>query len=108
MKEGIDVHRELDALSSKVYQAKELISRLRQSNRELSSRLSEVERHRKTTENNQGEAQPDASPEATNDQQKETAAVGDLSAQIESLQNERREVRRRVSLLLRKIEALEL
>ena len=104
MKDGVDVLRELDALSSQVYQAKELINRLRQSNRELASQRSDAERHQKSTEQDQLEAQP----EATSGLREETATAVDLSAKIESLQNERREVRRRVSLMLRKIEALEI
>ena len=92
---------DLEVLTGKVYQAKELISRLRHANRELSTRLDEIGRRLDTQE----EVAPERErAEPTRASSTEPAAV----AELERLRLERREIRERVSHLLQQIESLDL
>jgi uncharacterized coiled-coil DUF342 family protein len=95
---------DLDLLTGKVYQAKELISRLRQSNRELASRLEEIQRRLETQE-------PDAlESRSTRPEGAAPSPLSDskLAAEVERLRRERSEIRERVSHLLQQIESLDI
>jgi uncharacterized coiled-coil DUF342 family protein len=92
--------KELDYLGGKVYQAKELIGRLREANRDLASRLEEVQ-HRLES---QTIAERPLRDEAPENPDPDTEA---LVAEIARLRDERRQIRERVSSLLERIEALE-
>jgi chromosome segregation ATPase len=97
--------RELEALEGKVYRAKELISRLRESNRELASQLEAIKDRIETQE-------PSAFASAT-DREEEASSTAPsprrgLNAEVERLQRERLEIRERVSRLLQQLESLEL
>jgi hypothetical protein len=94
---------DLDVLTGKVYQAKELISRLRQSNRELSSRLGEIKRRFETQESviDGVEADPQAGLDVA-------SPPDSLAGEVERLRKERLEIRERVSHLLKQIESLDI
>jgi regulator of replication initiation timing len=92
---------DLEALSGKVYQAKELISRLRLANRELSTRLEEIQRRLDT--------QVEAAPEPVQAEPPRAPSPEPAErAELNRLRLERREIRERVSHLLQQIESLEL
>jgi chromosome segregation ATPase len=91
---------DLEVLSGKVYQAKELISRLRHANRELTTRLGEIQGRLDTQE------KPPAAPQ--DEPARISAAEPEVVAELERLRLERREIRERVSRLLRHMESLEL
>jgi len=85
--------KELDYLGGKIYQAKELIGRLREANKALTSRLED----RATAEQPvREEVSPSSDPD--------TEA---LVAEVARLRDERREIRERVSRLLQQLESLE-
>ncbi len=92
--------KELDYLGGKVYQAKELISRLREANRDLASRLEDAE-HRL---HNQTVAERPVRAEVPEGPGPDAEA---LVAEVARLRDERRQIRERVSSLLERIEALE-
>jgi chromosome segregation ATPase len=92
---------DLEVLSGKVYQAKELINRLRHANRELTARLEEIQSRLDTQE--------DVRPEpAKDDPSRASAAATEAAAELERLRRERREIRERVSHLLQQMDSLEL
>jgi uncharacterized coiled-coil DUF342 family protein len=93
--------QELDYLGGKVYQAKELIGRLRESNRVLSARLEEVEHRLQTAESGSQEPAPARGEEVD-------PSNRELIAEVKRLRKERRVIRDRVSKLLERIESLDL
>jgi chromosome segregation ATPase len=95
---------DLEVLSGKVYQAKELISRLRQENRELTRRLEEIHSRLDT----QNDAVPESTPSPRGDISQVSAGETKAAVELERLRRERREIRERVSRLLQQIESLDL
>jgi hypothetical protein len=91
--------KELDYLGGKVYQAKELISRLRETNRDLTSRLEEAQRR---LESQTIVERPAAAEIAESHPDTEALVV-----EVTRLRDERQQIRERVSRLLERIEALE-
>jgi len=104
MAEADDRAQELDYLGGKVYQAKELIGRLRESNRALNSRLGDIERRLQEAESTPLEREPSSGQEAAS----VDSGNRELAAEIERLRSQRREIRDRVSRLLERIEGLDL
>ena len=100
MGEGESRLPDLEVLSGKVYQAKELINWLRRSNKELNSRLDGIQSRLETQEE-----VPPAAPEL---HEEPPRASTDANSKLERLRGERREIRERVSRLLEQIESLEL
>jgi hypothetical protein len=92
---------DLEALSGKVYQAKELISRLRQANLELTGRLEEIQSRLDTREDGAPQTPQDSHPQVPADESK-------VAAELERLRRERLEIRERVARILQQIESLEL
>ena len=95
---------DLEVLSGKVYQAKELISRLRQANRELTTRLEEIQSRLDTQE----DVAPDSPASPQYDASRASAGESKSAAELERLRQERREIRERVSRLLQQMDSLEL
>ncbi len=95
---------QLDHLGGKVYQAKELIGRLRESNRALISRLEEVEKRLQTAESVSQEPVPASGMEAA----EIDPGNRELVAEVKRLRRERRVMRDKVSKLLERIEGLDL
>ena len=91
---------DLEVLSGKVYQAKELINRLRHANRELTARLEEIQSRLDT--------QDDVRSEPAKDDLSRASAATESGAELERLRRERREIRERVSHLLQQMDSLEL
>lgn len=88
--------RELEALGAKVHQAKELISRLRESNRELTVQLETIKARLDTQDPGDSGGVLPWEPEPV------------LMAELERLRRERHEIRERVSRLLEQLENLEI
>lgn len=95
---------ELDYLGGKVYQAKELIGRLRESNRALSARLEEAEKRLESVGSVSSE------PPSARGEEAATADPGNrkLVAEVKRLRKERRIIRDKVSELIERIENLDL
>lgn len=102
---GAKQFRELEALSGKVHQATELISRLKKSNQKLSDELETIKRRLDLQE-----AGP--SSEAAEPIEKPMAAAPEpdptLMEEVKRLRRERVEIRERVSRLLQQIDSLEI
>ncbi len=97
--------RELEALGGKVYRAKELINRLKESNRELTGQLEVIKRRLDT----QGPVVPDPTPRPSQETPVATpGADAAIMAEVERLRRERSEIRERVSRLLQQIDSLEI
>ncbi len=98
--------RELEALGGKVYQATELINRLKESNQKLSDELEAI-KHRLDTQ----EQEP-AAGEVAEPSEKAVVAAPEpdpkLMEEVERLRRERLEIRERVSRLLQQIDSLEI
>ncbi len=97
--------RELEALGGKVYQATELINRLKESNRELCDELVAIKRRLDTQE-------PAVLDKAAQPSEQAPVAVPEpdpeLVAAVKRLRGERLEIRERVSRLLQQIGSLEI
>ncbi len=104
MAEADDRAHDLDYLGGKVYQAKELIGRLRESNRALSARLGDIEKRLQESESTPQERDPSSGEEPVS----LDSGNRELAAEVERLRGQRHEIRERVSRLLERIESLDL
>ena len=95
---------DLEALSGKVYQAKELISRLRQANLDLTARLEEIQ----SRLDNQEDVAPEAPAPPQDSRFQASAGESKAAVELKRLRRERREIRDRVSRLLQHMESLDL
>ena len=97
--------RELEALGGKVYQATELINRLKESNQKLSDELEAIKQRLDTQE-------PVAPSEVAEPNEKSVVAAPEpdpeLMEEVKRLHRERLEIRERVSHLLQQIDSLEI
>jgi predicted nucleic acid-binding Zn-ribbon protein len=96
---------DLETLGGKIAQAKKLIVRLKQSNRELTDQLEAIKRRLDTQEPVTPSEPPQPSQERSVAAPETDAA---LLAEVERLRRERREIRDRVSRLLQRIDSLEI
>ena len=95
MAKNSDPPRELELLGEKVREAKELVGRLKESNRALTAELAELKSRLDSKESEKGEEK--SSPPR---RQSKSAP----SAQLELLRRERKEIREKISHLLQKLE----
>ncbi len=95
MAKNSDPPRELDLLAQKVREAKELVGRLKESNRALTDEVAELRSRLDGKELEKGE-EKSSTPRR---QSKSTQ-----SAQLELLLRERKEIREKISYLLQKLE----
>lgn len=96
---------QLEVLGRKVYQAKELIGGLRESNRALTLRLEKLERRLRSLK---AVSDADAPDRAEEPAKRRDAGSGPSGAELERLRAERHEIRKRVASLLERMESLEI